>query len=156
MLRTSNSGIIISTNLGEIKYGTHLLISMKRTFSTGDWTILYFSFPPMPNIGIALKAAASLTISSVYEYGKIKASISGSITAKATISADVGFAYIGGGAFGTIVSASLSGAISKNGEITRSGSLSAGEVKVYVEGSTFLNMYFYKDWKVFDGWYVNF
>ena len=129
---------------------------MKKTFKTGDWTILYFNFPPMPNIGIALKGAASLTISSVYEYGKIKISISGSITAKAGINAEFGFASIGGGAFGTIVSASLSGAISRNGEITRSGSLSAGEVKVYVEGSTFWNIYFYKDWKVFDGWYVNF
>lgn len=129
---------------------------MKKTFSTPDWTILYFNFPPIPNVGIALKAAASLTISSVYEYGKIKVSISGSITAKASISAEFGFANIGGGASGTIVSASLSGAINRNGEITRSGSLSAGEVKVYVEGNSIFNIYFYQDWKVFDGWYVSF
>ena len=160
-LQYSHIEIIITTNLGEAKFGESVMLSKSKTFRTPDIPILIFVFPNFPMAGVGLKAFASLTISAKFMLHRIvsaELSISGSISAKADVWANSFGISVSGGAYGTIVSASLTGYVNRiisRDRISLIGSLSAGEVKIFVEANM-MGIRQFHDWKVFDGWSKNF
>ena len=122
----------------------------------GDWTLLRFQFPPMPAIGVALKAGGTITIKQKInreDKPRIVISLSGSISAKAEVSAGWDkFVSISAGAEGTIISSSLSGNINDDLSVDIHGKISGGDIKVYVEGKAMDHSIFKMDYQVWGGW----
>ena len=147
--------IIITAGSARASFGTNgVQASYKKTWS-GDLTIFRFQLPPMPAIGIALKAGGSVGVSARFDSSaqtKLSVTISASLYAKAEVTAGWDkVASLTAGAKGTIVSASLTGGVSNSG-LTRSGSISAGTVSVYVDGYLAGWNCLHHDWTVFNGW----
>ena len=151
--------IIIAANKGDVRFGTNGISgSYSKTYS-GEKTIFSFKFPPMPAISLNLKAGGALKISASLSTSskKLTVSISGSLYAKVEIKAGWdAVASISAGAKGTIVSASLSGAINTSGSLSKSGKLSAGTVSVYIDGKLLSKKIFHKEWTVYKGWSQSF
>ena len=149
--------IIIAANHGSVKFGTNGISgSYSRTWS-GELTIFSFKFPPMPAISLDLKAGGSIKVSASLANQKLTVGISGSLYGKVQIKAGWdAVASATAGVKGTIVSASLSGSINTSRQITKSGSLSAGTVSVYVEGKLIGMTIFHKDWTIWSGWSTRF
>ena len=152
--------IIISAGGATATFGTSgITASYSKTWS-GELTLFRFNFPPMPAIGIALKAGGSVKVSASLSTAskKLTVSISASLYAKAEVKA--GFdavASIAAGAKGTIVGASISGTLTTSKGITKSGSLYAGQVVVYIDFKALFGLVKkHKEWKVFDGWSKSF
>ena len=122
----------------------------------GDWTLLRFQFPPMTAIGVALKAGGTITIKQKInreDKPRIVISLSGSISAKAEVSAGWDkFVSISAGAEGTIISSSLSGNINDDLSVDIHGKISGGDIKVYVEGKAMDHSIFKMDYQVWGGW----
>ena len=122
----------------------------------GDWTLFRFQFPPMPAIGVALKAGGTITIKQKInreDKPRIVISLSGSISAKAEVSAGWDkFVSISAGAEGTIISSSLSGNINDDLSVDIHGKISGGDIKVYVEGKAMDHSIFKMDYQVWGGW----
>jgi len=150
----SNIDIILKSDLGEVNFGSMVLVDYKKTFTIFDKPFFVFVFPPMPSIIFALRAGGVLTISLKLTSDSLTAGLSGSLHASAIISAGIwDFANVSGGARGTIVNADISGVLRfKRNRFIRKGRLRAGEIITYVEGKTFGMYYFYKEWKIFDLW----
>ena len=151
--------IIIAANHGSVKFGTSGISGSYSRSWSGEKTVLTFKFPPMPAISLNLKAGGSVKISASLNSStkKLTVSIGGSLYAKAEIKAGWdSVASASAGAKGTLVSASLSGAITTGGAVSRSGRLSAGTVSVYVEGKLLSKKVFSKSWTVYNGWSTSF
>ena len=111
----------------------------------------------MPAISLDLKAGGSIKVSASLANQKLTVGISGSLYGKVQIKAGWdAVASATAGVKGTIVSASLSGSINTSRQITKSGSLSAGTVSVYVEGKLIGMTVFHKDWTIWSGWSTSF
>lgn len=149
--------VIISTKQFEATYGKDVPLSLSKTFSTPEIPIFFTIFPNFIFAGVGLNGQASLTISLEYKNKRIVVDFTGNVKAKAYIWANVWVAELTGGAWGTLVELNVGGKINKNGEISRYGSISAGEVVVYIQGKLLqFSPSFYHEWKVFDGWKANF
>ena len=151
--------LIISANNGDVSFGTNGINASISKSWKGELTVFSFQFPPMPVVGINLRAGGSGKVSASLSTAtqKITVSVSGSLYAKAQITAGWdAFISVSVGAKGTIVSATLSGTITTGGSISKSGTLSAGAVSVYVDGKLLNYTVYYNEWKVFDGWSTNF
>lgn len=149
--------VIISTKQFEATYGKDVPLSLSKTFSTPEIPIFFTIFPNFIFAGVGLNGQASLTISLEYKNKRIVVDFTGNVKAKAYIWANVWVAELTGGAWGTLVELNVGGKINKNGEISRYGSISGGEVVVYIQGKLLqFSPSFYHEWKVFDGWKANF
>ena len=151
--------IIISANHGSVRFGTNGISgSYSRTWS-GDLTIFSFKLPPMPVISLDLIAGGSVTVSASFSSASktLTVSIGGTLYAKVEIKAGWDqVASVSAGVKGTIVSAQISGSINTSKQITKSGTLSAGTVTVYVDGKLINLTIFHHDWVVFNGWSKSF
>ena len=151
--------LIVSTDLGNISFGKDgIQAVLSKTFSTGDLTIFKFRFPPFPIISVSLKGGASLTITVNIDTAaeeKLNISISGSIYAKCEISVSILIASASAGVQGTILSANVGAKINKEKQLSFYGSLTAAQVSVYVKWRV-LWIKKQKEWKVFNGWTINF
>ena len=151
--------IIITAGGAKASFGTNgVQASYQKTWS-GELTVFRFQFPPMPAIGIALKAGGSVGVAAKFDSSaqtKLTVTISAQLYAKAEVVAGWDkVASVSAGAKGTIVSASLTGGVSSSG-LTKSGKLSAGTVSVYIDGKLLSQQIFHHDWTVFNGWSANF
>ena len=151
--------IVIEADGAEASFGTD---GVKASYSkkwNGEYTIFRFQFPPMPAIGVALKAGGTIEISANFDssdQNTLSVTISGDLYAKAEVVAGWDeVASVSAGAKGTVVSASLTGGVSNSG-ITRSGRLSAGSVSVYVDGKLLSHDIFNYNWEVYSGWSASF
>ena len=149
--------VIVAGNHGNVKFGTNGISgSYSRTWS-GSYTFLSVSFPPMPAIHVDLIGSGSITVSASLSGNSLTISISGSVTAAVQITAGWdAVASVSAGARGTIVSASARGTVTTSGGFSKSGSLSAGTVVVYIDGKLLSKTIFHKDWTVFNGWSTGF
>ena len=149
--------IIIEANHGSVKFGTDgISASYSKTWS-GELTVFSFKFPPLPIISLDLKAGGSITVSASLDNEKITVGISGSLYGKVEIKAGWDYAVsLSAGVKGTLVSASLNGAIDFNGELEKSGKLSAGTIVIYVEGKALTFKIFHHDWTMWNGWSTSF
>jgi hypothetical protein len=151
--------IIVTAGGAKASFGTNgVQASYKKTWS-GEATIFRFQFPPLPAIGIALKAGGSVGVSAKFDSSaqtKLSVTISASLYAKAEVVAGWDqVASVSAGAKGTVVSASLTGGVTSS-SLTRSGSISAGTVSVYIDGKLLNQQIFHHDWTVFNGWSASF
>ena len=148
--------IIFTANQGKVSFGSNG-ITASTTIKTwkGEVPVFTFDFPPMPIIGLSLIAGGSVKIqgSISSEKEQLELSITGSLYAKVEIKAGWDkVASVAAGAKGTIISSSIKGAINLSGDLSTSGSLSAGDITIYVNGKTLGLEVFSYEWKVFDGW----
>lgn len=148
--------IIFTANQGKVSFGSNG-ITASTTIKTwkGEVPVFTFDFPPMPIIGLSLIAGGSVKIqgSISSEKEQLELSIAGSLYAKVEIKAGWDkVASVAAGAKGTIISSSIKGAINLSGDLSTSGSLSAGDITIYVNGKTLGLEVFSYEWKVFDGW----
>jgi hypothetical protein len=148
--------IIFTANQGKVSFGSNG-ITASTTIKTwkGEVPVFTFDFPPMPIIGLSLIAGGSVKIqgSISSEKEQLELSITGSLYAKVEIKAGWDkVASVAAGAKGTIISSSFKGAINLSGDLSTSGSLSAGDITIYVNGKTLGLEVFSYEWKVFDGW----
>lgn len=148
--------IIFTANQGKVSFGSNG-ITASTTIKTwkGEVPVFTFDFPPMPIIGLSLLAGGSVKIqgSISSEKEQLELSITGSLYAKVEIKAGWDkVASVAAGAKGTIISSSIKGAINLSGDLSTSGSLSAGDITIYVNGKTLGLEVFSYEWKVFDGW----
>ena len=148
--------IIFTANQGKVSFGSNG-ITASTTIKTwkGEVPVFTFDFPPMPIIGLSLIAGGSVKIqgSISSEKEQLELSITGSLYAKVEIKAGWDkVASVAAGAKGTIISSSIKGAINLSGDLSTSGSLSAGDITIYVNGKTLGLEIFSYEWKVFDGW----
>ena len=151
--------IIVTAGNARASFGTNgVQASYQRTWS-GELTIFRFQFPPLPIIGIALKAGGSVGVSARFDSNaqtKLSVTVTASLYAKAEVVAGWDkVASVSAGAKGTIVSASLTGGITNTG-LTKSGKITAGTISVYVDGYLFGWNIFHHDWTVFNGWSASF
>ena len=164
ILRTCYAEVIISTDQFEARFGNEVLVTLSKTFSTPELPIFIATFPNFLFAGVGLNGQGSLTISlkimraSRYSrYPLLVVDFTGNIRAKAYVWANVWVAELTGGAWGTLVELNVGGRININGEISRYGSISAGQVVIFIQGKLLqFSPSFYHDWKVFDGWRANF
>ena len=111
----------------------------------------------MPIISLDLKAGGSITVSASLDNEKITVGISGSLYGKVEIKAGLDYVVsLAAGVKGTLISASLNGAIDFNGELEKSGKLSAGTIVIYVEGKALTFKIFHHDWTMWNGWSTSF
>ena len=149
--------VIIQANNGKVSFGTNGITGSYSKSWSGEYTVFSFQFPPMPAVGINLKAGGSGSVSASLSGSTLTVSVSGTLYAKAQITAGWDqFISVSVGAKGTIVKASLSGAITTGGSISKKGTLSAGQVLVYVDGKLLNHSVYYKEWTVFNGWTSSF
>ena len=149
--------VIVSANHGEVRFGTNGISgSYSRTWS-GDLTIFSFALPPMPVIHLDLIGGGSITVSASLSGSSLTIGVSGSIYAKLQIKAGWdAVASLSAGVKGTIVRASAYGSITTGGSFKKWGTLSAGQVAVFVDGKLFNWTIFHHDWTVFNGWSASF
>ena len=153
--------VIITTDQFQARFGDDVFFSLSRTFSTPELLIFMTTFPNFLFAGVGLNGQGSLRISldirRTLRYPLLVVDFTGNIRAKAYVWANVWVAELSGGAWGTLVELNVGGKINKNGEISRYGSISGGEVVVYIQGKLLqFSPSFYHEWKVFDGWKANF
>ena len=151
-LSNCKAEVIISTNQFEARFGSDLHFTGSKKFSTPEIPIFEALFPNFVSVGVGLKGQGTLTISLNYRNGNLVVDFSGSIKAKASVWATIWIAELSGGAWGTLVDINVGGIINRYGEISRYGSLGAGQVVVYIQGKLICFDWFYNEWKVFDGW----
>lgn len=159
--------------LDESKYGGGIKLSVqdlqfyfgsdKKSYGYshyyGDWTLFRFQFPPMPAIGIALKAGGTITIKQSFNKNdnpRIVVTVSGSLDAKAEITAGwEKVVSISVGAEGTIISSTLNGNQNDDKRIYFTGKIHGGDVNVYVEGKALDLKLFNVKYKIFGGFTKN-
>jgi hypothetical protein len=125
----------------------------------GDWTLFRFQFPPMPAIGIAIKAGGTISIKQSLNRNdnpRIVVSVSGSIDAKAEITAGwEKCVSISVGAKGNIISSTLNGNQNDDKRIYFTGKIHGGDVNVYVEGKALDLKLFNLKYQIFGGFTKN-
>lgn len=156
ILSTCTAEVIITTDHFEGRFGSDVFLFYSRTFSTPEIPIFEVLFPNFVSVGIGLRGKGTLTISLKYSNGRFVVDFTGNIKAKASVWATVWIAELSGGAWGTLLDVNVGGRINRFGEISRYGSLGAGQVVVYIQGKLFFLNCFYHEWKVFDGWWRKF
>ena len=152
--------LVVSSSMGTLTAGTGgITFESSRTYNTGDITLFSFKFPPVPAIGINLKAGGSASYSIYFDSSAqtlLKLSCGGTIYAKAGISVSAAdLAGVEGGAKGTIISGTAYFNVNSGGGCTKSGSINAGSIYVYASGEIIGKEIFYKEYPVFDGWTYN-
>ena len=148
-------GLIFSASGNKVYFGTDsFYISVSGNFL--DTVLFYFPFPPMPFIGIYLKACGSITLSYKVNHNsnpKMIVNMALSLDAKAEVKAGWDFvASVSAGAQGNIFSGELKGNVNNDGSMYLSGACGGLAVSVYVEGKTLDQTLFNYDYKVWDGW----
>ena len=125
----------------------------------GDWTLFRFQFPPMPVVGVALKAGGTISFKFSGKRNSdpiFTITLSGSLDAKAEVVAGWDkVASISAGAKGTLISATANGYFYDNGSINSDASCSGFGVSVYVEGKAFDHKIIDLEYKIWDGWTRN-
>ena len=127
------------SSMGTLTIGTGgVTFESSRNYNTGDITLFSFKFPPVPAIGINLKAGGSASYSIKFDSSTqtlLTLTCGGSIYAKAGISVSAGnLAGVEGGAKGTIISGSASFYVKSGGNCSKSGYLNAGSIYAYASG----------------------
>ena len=152
--------LVVSSSMGTLTVGTSgVTFESSRNWNTGDITLFSFQFPPVPAIGIKLKAGGSASYSIYFDSSSqilLTLTCGGTIYAKAGISVSAGdLAGVEGGARGTIISGSATFKVNSGGNCSKSGYLNAGSIYAYASGEIIGKEVFNKEYKVFDGWTYN-
>ena len=157
--------IVISSNLGKVQFGSDGISAGWQKTLRGQIPVFSFYFPPVPAIGIYLKAGGYVKAYLNTGFNRsgyiIKLGLSGSLHAIAEIRAGwEAAASLSAGAKGIIVAGGCDVDASqkyiRRGIIDVVGNLSAGQVSVYVESKLFGWTIFNHDWTLFNGWSFNF
>ena len=157
--------IVISSNLGKVQFGSDGISAGWQKTLRGQIPVFSFYFPPVPAIGIHLKAGGYVKAYLNTGFNRsgyiIKLGLSGSLHAIAEIRAGwEAAASLSAGAKGIIVAGGCDVDASqkyiRRGVIDVVGNLSAGQVSVYVESKLFGWTIFNHDWTLFNGWSFNF
>ena len=138
--------------IGGANFGVSGISDANSKSYSGSFNIMKFNFPPIPTIPITLKASGSMKTSVTESGGSLTISSSGTFNAQAQVGIAAGFSSVSASGKGTIISFNRKYTISSSGSVSKSGSVSSGQVSVSVTAKDISGSITTKTNTLWNGW----
>jgi len=138
--------------IGSSNFGVSEISDANSKSYSGSFNIMKFNFPPIPTIPITLKASGSMKTSVSESGGSLTISSSGTFYAQAQVGIASGFSSVSASGKGTIISFSRKYTINSSGSVSKSGSISSGQVSVSVTAKAISGSETTKTSTLWNGW----
>ena len=144
--------IIISGANSGVNIGVSGISGASSKSYSGSFNIMKFNFPLIPTIPITLKASGSMKTSVTESGGSLTISSSGTFNAQAQVGIAAGFSSVSASGKGTIISFNRKYTISSSGSVSKSGSVSSGQVSISVTAKAISGSVTTKTNTLWNGW----